>query len=80
MDETLNNKINPMQKAKNETSNIAQTSYVAIFDKHSNSALKTAKETTEIQTFSEIAYSEVLLGEADPNSTPFGIKHFWYKA
>ncbi len=37
-------------------------------------------ETFDARTGDEIAFIEPLIGDTDPHSTAFGVKHFWYKA
>lgn len=80
-----------MQNLPNNVSKIAKDAASKVVDLTETSretvqkrVFQTAfEQTTEIADAQKIEnqnnFIEPLLGESDPTSTPFGIKHFWYK-
>lgn len=63
----------------NKTLDLAETPDYISQNQVLNLVFEPANEIAQVQIAREICFIEPLLGSNDPDSTPFGIKHFWYE-
>lgn len=79
MNNMQNNNHNFAQNPKPKFLNLTAAKNKAAQNQSFAATVERASSIANSQTEDKIDLIETLIGDSDPRSTPFGVRHFWYK-